>query len=140
MQFRKINCVILLFTQCFSLINTRGKFKLFSLSPVDLPTDSLSCLYSTRMLSWLFICTFLGITSMHDISAQTCLCAQGLCASGWVQYKSACYKAVRQQYTWTEAEVSDGDTVVEQTLGARTFATKPMRCFPPPPLHMNCLL
>ncbi|XP_070583192.1 snaclec coagulation factor X-activating enzyme light chain 1-like isoform X3 [Erythrolamprus reginae] len=59
-----------------------------------------------RMWSWLFICTFLGITSMHDVSAQTCLCAQGSCASGWVQYKSACYKAVKQPNTWTEAEIS----------------------------------
>uniref|UniRef100_A0A182C6E5 C-type lectin n=1 Tax=Phalotris mertensi TaxID=1260334 RepID=A0A182C6E5_9SAUR len=58
------------------------------------------------MWSWLFICTLLGITSMHDVSAQTCLCAQGSCASGWVQYKSACYKAVKQRYTWTEAEIS----------------------------------
>ncbi|XP_034276182.1 snaclec purpureotin subunit beta-like [Pantherophis guttatus] len=59
-----------------------------------------------RMWSWLFISIFLGITSMHDVSAQTCLCAQGLCASGWVQYKSACYKVVKQRYTWTEAEIS----------------------------------
>ncbi|XP_015680812.1 lectin [Protobothrops mucrosquamatus] len=58
------------------------------------------------MCSWLFICAFLGITFMQDVSAQTCLCAQGFCASGWVQYKSACYKAVRQRYTWTEAEIS----------------------------------
>ncbi|XP_070583180.1 lectin-like isoform X2 [Erythrolamprus reginae] len=59
-----------------------------------------------RMWTWLFICTFLGITFMHDVSAQTCLCAQGSCASGWVQYKSACYKAVKQPNTWTEAEIS----------------------------------
>ncbi|KAM6466010.1 C-type lectin LmsL-like [Liasis olivaceus] len=58
------------------------------------------------MRSWLFICTFLGITFIHDVSSQTCLCAQGFCARGWVQYKSACYKAVMQRKTWTEAEMS----------------------------------
>ncbi|XP_078509362.1 echinoidin-like [Lissotriton helveticus] len=37
---------------------------------------------------------------------ETCLCAQGNCETGWVQYKNACYMRFDSMVSWTAAETA----------------------------------
>ncbi|XP_078509374.1 echinoidin-like [Lissotriton helveticus] len=37
---------------------------------------------------------------------ETCLCAQGDCAAGWVQYKNACYRRFDSRVSWLAAEAA----------------------------------
>nr|XP_028593886.1 C-type lectin BjL-like isoform X2 [Podarcis muralis] len=58
------------------------------------------------MGTWTALCAFLLIAFIHGTCSQTCLCARGFCERGWVQYQNACYKAVTQPMTWTDAEMA----------------------------------
>ncbi|XP_078509395.1 echinoidin-like [Lissotriton helveticus] len=37
---------------------------------------------------------------------ETCLCAQGNCEAGWVQYKNACYRRFASRISWLAAEAA----------------------------------
>ncbi|XP_078509386.1 galactose-specific lectin nattectin-like [Lissotriton helveticus] len=37
---------------------------------------------------------------------ETCLCAQGDCEAGWVQYKNACYRRFDSRVSWFAAEAA----------------------------------
>ncbi|XP_029431227.1 lectin-like [Rhinatrema bivittatum] len=39
-----------------------------------------------------------------NCAAENCLCAQGFCATGWVQYKDACYRNFTTRMSWADAE------------------------------------
>ncbi|XP_030046154.1 lectin [Microcaecilia unicolor] len=39
-----------------------------------------------------------------NCTSENCLCAQGFCASGWVQYKDACYANFTTRLSWANAE------------------------------------
>ncbi|XP_053141565.1 snaclec coagulation factor X-activating enzyme light chain 1-like isoform X2 [Hemicordylus capensis] len=58
------------------------------------------------MNPWSSLCFLLLIFFINAACSQNCLCAQGACQSGWVQYQSACYKAVSEPNNWTDAEIS----------------------------------
>lgn len=45
-----------------------------------------------------------GETPAEKNAKESCLCAQGSCDYGWVQYKNACYKRFNDIVSWPEAE------------------------------------
>ncbi|XP_069484931.1 C-type lectin lectoxin-Thr1-like isoform X2 [Ambystoma mexicanum] len=47
-----------------------------------------------------------GASSISMTARETCLCAQGFCDSGWIQYKNSCYKPVHEHVSWTKAEAN----------------------------------
>nr|XP_033776612.1 asialoglycoprotein receptor 1-like [Geotrypetes seraphini] len=43
-------------------------------------------------------------SSTGNCARENCLCAQGFCATGWVQYKDACYMNYTTRMSWVDAE------------------------------------